>query len=929
MKNQLNRLLSLVLCLLLAFVPAVQGETGLPAELTVIGDEAFMGDASLTDVRIPRGVETIGRRAFADSGLKQVRLPASLQAIAGDAFAGCEGLVATVNRDSYAHQYCMDNEIEYIVLEELYSISGLMKEEKQFMVTVSAPENCMVQVDVLDEEQQLVFFSVTAPVEEGQDLNPVYVPYPENAAFPQYFVLRAVLTDDAGKALCAPFLTLQYTGAYEEFETIRPGDYANDVVMDFGDCGFGVAKKGAVSVPGVTRKNAAGNLVLPVTAPPKEGQVIVITHSDGTQEPVKVDRAWTDTDGSVLVTPETDVTLADLYDVFKLDGVGDVGAAAKNGGVAMMQKGDGNITLGSLSAGFSSGPFSVSVSGSAGVVVKTFYNAELFGEDYIEQQLYVQMSVSVSGSVTAEFSSSDIKDAFGNTKELAIPLYNGPVTLVGAGAAVTSLQLEISIPLEFGVDAAGEFTMSLTNKTGYSYTTANGTREIKEQKADYDLEFKGGFHIQAGPRIALEANVLRGLLQGNVSAQIGVRAQGTAKPNDTGATGATVHGCSLCCDIDLSLFAEAKGSVVLKVSKKTKINLLNVTLFSVKASLGKAYLSILNDEDSHFGGKMTFGLGKCPNYKYRVIVRTQGSQGEAMVGIPVTLYKAGTEKAKGPSPLTTHVYDGDYSATAAFDSGSCDQAFTVLRSPMEVIIREKNAGTVAGCITNASTGKAMAGASVTVKDEDYKVVWQGASDGDGKYLTYLLPGDYTLQVSKTGFQTQSLEFGVEASRQTDVNAALSPVTPCGEPVSVFHYNGHTYAVHNCSCTWTQAYDLCRMYGGHLVTFDSPEENGMIAGSLGSSSMNCYWIGLFGSIGNGWGWITGEELTFENWAANEPNNDQQKGEGYVHIFGKKYTGGKGTKYPGDWNDTTNSGAAYASNFYALGNFGFICEWDEIQ
>ena len=62
----------------------------LPAGLTEIADEAFMGDLRLETVVVPEGCLRIGARAFAGcENLTRVTLPAGLTDVAADAFEGC------------------------------------------------------------------------------------------------------------------------------------------------------------------------------------------------------------------------------------------------------------------------------------------------------------------------------------------------------------------------------------------------------------------------------------------------------------------------------------------------------------------------------------------------------------------------------------------------------------------------------------------------------------------------------------------------------------------------------------------------------------------------------------------------------------------------------------------------------------------------
>ncbi len=78
----------------------------------------------------------------------------------------------------------------------------------------------------------------------------------------------------------------------------------------------------------------------------------------------------------------------------------------------------------------------------------------------------------------------------------------------------------------------------------------------------------------------------------------------------------------------------------------------------------------------------------------------------------------------------------------------------------------------------------------------------------------------------------------------------------------------------------------------------------------------------------WKWITDESFNYLNWTANEPINTNGS-ENYVHLFAHVYSGGKGIKYFGDWNDAANDSAPYSNKFYDYLNFDFICEWEELD
>ena len=68
------------------------GRLTLPASTAAIEEEAFMG-VSATHVELPEGCETIGARAFAESGVRVLSIPSTVTSIADDAFEGCGRLL--------------------------------------------------------------------------------------------------------------------------------------------------------------------------------------------------------------------------------------------------------------------------------------------------------------------------------------------------------------------------------------------------------------------------------------------------------------------------------------------------------------------------------------------------------------------------------------------------------------------------------------------------------------------------------------------------------------------------------------------------------------------------------------------------------------------------------------------------------------------
>ena len=91
----------------------------IPDSVSSIGIRAFCNCGSLTSVTIPDSVTSIGDSAFYSCGfLTSVTIPDSVTIIGRDAFSGCPATF-TVGRDSYAKQYCIDNNLKYTYADSL------------------------------------------------------------------------------------------------------------------------------------------------------------------------------------------------------------------------------------------------------------------------------------------------------------------------------------------------------------------------------------------------------------------------------------------------------------------------------------------------------------------------------------------------------------------------------------------------------------------------------------------------------------------------------------------------------------------------------------------------------------------------------------------------------------------------------------------
>jgi len=183
----------------------------------------------------------------------------------------------------------------------------------------------------------------------------------------------------------------------------------------------------------------------------------------------------------------------------------------------------------------------------------------------------------------------------------------------------------VELPLDLKAEAEGEGKIGFVAKSGFKYDPVNKQQSIKSIDVDSELSFKGEFEAKVGPKIYLSAAIV--CLMGKVTAHAGLLARGTLEGVTTdkeySADKSFFHACDACIDMELSGFAEIKGALEYKITKNMKGNLAELRLFSGEWEIGDAFLSVINDAESIYGGKLHFDFGDCQNRKYRVRVYTR------------------------------------------------------------------------------------------------------------------------------------------------------------------------------------------------------------------------------------------------------------------------------------------------------------------
>lgn len=100
----------------------------IPSTVTLIGKGAFTANVCVEKLEMGQNVTSIGEQAFCGlMELTSVTLPKSVTNIETDAFKDCYNLIISCYTDTCSHEYAVDNDIDYILLDQpTYTITYVL-----------------------------------------------------------------------------------------------------------------------------------------------------------------------------------------------------------------------------------------------------------------------------------------------------------------------------------------------------------------------------------------------------------------------------------------------------------------------------------------------------------------------------------------------------------------------------------------------------------------------------------------------------------------------------------------------------------------------------------------------------------------------------------------------------------------------------------
>jgi len=132
-----------------------------------------------------------------------------------------------------------------------------------------------------------------------------------------------------------------------------------------------------------------------------------------------------------------------------------------------------------------------------------------------------------------------------------------------------------------------------------------------------------------------------------------------------------------------------------------------------------------------------------------------------------------------------------------------------------------------------------------------------------------------------------------------------PYTPNLRIVAEGTHNGRRFALIDGGLTWEQARAHAQYLGGDLaVVRNQATQDFILDDLLSQGSRRTYWVGGYRIAPTGtrqFAWVSGDAMTFTNWAPGQPNNISVSGdENHIVLYGRHGEWNNFPNYPGYWH-----------------------------
>ncbi len=677
----------------------------------------------------------------------------------------------------------------------VYSISGLEVKDGVLRATVNTNDVCMLDVHFYDEEtgEHLTQVSVHTPA--YCELTAIVVPVEEE--LPQYFVIEAVLKK-GGKNLCDPYRCIKYTSAFENHLKQTVHDFPGKTVVNFDqheDRNFGVLADGVKVIGAGADANKVSSMFSPING--EDGEVeyveqVIVQNPDsavkalavgdrvyfeGTPHLLKIGEIKTEADGTMVLIPSGDVVLTDFYQMINANMAYSIATAIQDASQAAPAWELLDVSgKGSLSGGipFEYKPFDwlkisggVTVSGTLKAVLHV--DVKWFQADY-EASVIVEHEFKFEMAAHCTLDNEDAVNSAMEPIEISVGRWTIPTSVPGVTASVKP-----AMTLEWSLEGGVTFEYTIKGTSGFRWNE-DGKQNIDKKETATKLMADAKFEVKAGPKLEISVEFCKEVLKAKLTLAAGAQAEAKAEHGGEWTDTESKHACSLCLDGKAGWFAEVSAKLSYKFTKKLSGDLVKWTIVKVEGNFlisPKFFVSVFNDEDSIYGGKIKFGWGECENKQYRTTLSVKSASGTEIPGVSVVVTKSdGTQVGASVAPYDLYLHNGTYTATCTVGEDTASKSFTVSGDACAVELRIEARGELSGKVCKASDRSTpVPGATITIyaNMEPHTTI---TSDYDGNYSVSLPAGTYWVVITGEGYLDFASYANVQAIHTTYMETFL-------------------------------------------------------------------------------------------------------------------------------------------------------------
>lgn len=602
---------------------------------------------------------------------------------------------------------------------------------------------------------------------------------------PEHYIVTASLYDsDTLDKLCDTYICADYTEENEEFEQLTVNDFKDEKVLNFDKDttdNFGVLDDEVKEITSTQNQNIISvksqsvkigdNLVNRETytfSRPsndvkalKQGDKVLI-YENGTAKDILEIASVSRSGESISIVEDLDTDLTDFYSVLKVN-MGVEEQSAEASGIATQAEiiDVDTSAKASLAANVewiikNSNPKAKlhgEMKGEAELAITIKYDARLFRKDYFE--------CAVKSNLTGTFQVK-LEGSIGNDEKIKKELegvkvpFTTPILGLKAYTAVT-------FPTEVSFKANVSVTIKCSMNTGFTYNSNSGRQDIDKKSHSIDFKGEGKFEVSTGPKFTVGVTFMEDKLDGAIEAQIGAKitAELALTQSDDVTDADSKHACSVCASGKARWFAKVDVKLTYKIVKNVlegsafDLNVLSVEGYvKTKGKIpGAFYISIINNKNSMFGGKLKFGWGDCPNKKYRLIVKTVEKNKNEIPGIALTIVNNNGEVVKtGKSQLKAYLYNGVYKVSGTIGDKAVSSSFVINDDAKNITLSEDSQSMthITGRVRDADTKGWISGANVNFNKGEM-TIGTATTNASGEFEADLPADSYEIVISKDSY----------------------------------------------------------------------------------------------------------------------------------------------------------------------------------